>query len=97
VLLEAGALPRTSSGKLRRRAALARYLDGGLEAAGDRGALARWRQRLGARPEVQAARALVRSARLRRAATDPPEGGAATRGQEREGEQAGREEAETGS
>jgi fatty-acyl-CoA synthase len=68
VLLEPGVLPRTSSGKLRRGEALERFRRGEIVAAGDEGALARLAREVGSRPTVQAARALVRSARLRRAA-----------------------------
>ncbi|HVS63230.1 MAG TPA: AMP-binding protein [Thermoanaerobaculia bacterium] len=68
VLVEAGSLPRTSSGKLRRREALERHLRGELTAAEDRSAIGRLAQRLGERPSVQAVRALVRSSRLARTA-----------------------------
>jgi acyl-CoA synthetase (AMP-forming)/AMP-acid ligase II len=72
VPLEAGALPRTSSGKLRRREALDRYLRAELHAKGNRGAIARLVRRWSERPAVLAALAVARS-RLARSGADERE------------------------
>jgi acyl-CoA synthetase (AMP-forming)/AMP-acid ligase II len=79
VLLDPGALPRTSSGKLRRCEALERLLRGELAAAPERGPVARLARRLGEQPAVQAARALARSSRLARGPSPATDAGALDR------------------